>query len=90
MSYRVIPSTRLLEQVNRTDADFARWVKRMVDAGWRFWLGVDGETSIVWRHADEYEARIGIPDSRRYFLRDIVPDPYDILEEIRNAGVESE
>lgn len=66
----------------RTNADFARWVRRMVDAGWCwwFWIGDEGE---MWRHADEYEAMLTSDESRRAFLDNIIPDPYDVLRGVK-------
>lgn len=67
------------------DGDFARWVKKMTDAGWSYFAWIDGgsgmDTNIMWRHRDEYEAAITQGKARRYFLDDVIPDPYEVLDE---------
>jgi len=63
------------------DGDFVRWVQRMVDAGWRFWLWA--EQGIMWQHADEHRARLNTGESHRYFRlfcdTGYIPDPYAVM-----------
>jgi hypothetical protein len=62
----------------------ARWFKRMVDAGWRFWVWVDPD--VMWCHADE-PVKIGLIEAEDYFRQfvntdgEYIPTPYDVAGE---------
>lgn len=64
----------------------SRWFDNMLRAGWQYWAWVfnDGDTNIMFRHLDEYEAAITQREARRYCLNEEIPNVYDVLADLTN------
>lgn len=62
------------------EGEKARWINRMINAGWCLWIFVDH--AVMWRHADE-PTQIGIDESYDLFKQYVntggqyIPSPYD-------------